>query len=136
VAARTGNENGILDSAHLQATELLTELAAGKGMAYNADSGDWCVRSAPATDLLVGLTLPQEPYRDPSEQRVDGFYQQLDHKNDPPFRFDWRARPYTGLSCMKHPYGNPLLQFPRQEFIGGRSDFKISTVAKLATENP
>ena len=66
-------------------------------------AGNWWVRPAPATDLLVGLSLSQDPYRDPSEQRVDGFYQQLDHKDDPPFRFDWRARPGTGLSRMKHP---------------------------------
>jgi len=76
----------------------------GRGIGYNADSGELVrVTPAPATDSLVGFSLPRDPYRDPSEQRVDGFYQQLDHKNDPPFRFDWRARPTTGLSYMKHP---------------------------------
>ena len=66
-------------------------------------AGNWWVAPAPATHLLVALTRPQDQYRDPSEKRVDGFYQQLDHKDDPPFRFDWRARPVTGLSYMKHP---------------------------------
>jgi hypothetical protein len=51
----------------------------------------------------VGLTRPQDPYRDSSEELVDDFYQHMDHKNDPPFRFEWRARPITGLSYMKHP---------------------------------
>jgi hypothetical protein len=66
-------------------------------------AGNWCVAPAPATDLLEALSRPQDPYRDSSEQRVDDFYQHVDHKNDPPFRFDWRARPLTGLSFRKHP---------------------------------
>jgi hypothetical protein len=47
--------------------------------AYNADSGELGADPAPATDLLVGLTLPQEPYRDSPQQQMDDFYQHLDH---------------------------------------------------------
>ena len=35
---------------------------------------------APATDLPVALTGPQEPYRDSSEQLMDDFYQHVDHR--------------------------------------------------------
>ena len=72
-------------------------------MDYNADSGELVCGTSPRHGLPETLTRPQEPYRDSSEQHMDDFYQHVDHKYDPPFRFDWRARPITGLSCMKHP---------------------------------
>ena len=64
--------------------------------------------------------FPQDQHGHPSKQVVDSLYQQLDHKHDPPFRFDWRARAdYPGFPYRKHPTGasirNPLLRFPRKE---------------------
>ena len=44
-------------------------------------AGNWGSTQFPATDLLVGLTLPQEPYRDSSQQQMDDFYQHLDHNS-------------------------------------------------------
>jgi len=78
-------------------------------------------RPAPATDLLVGLTLPQEPYSDPSEQRVDGFYQQLDHRLILLSASIGEPGPYRAF-LYEASIRNPLLQFPRKEFIGGASN--------------
>jgi hypothetical protein len=88
-----------------------------------AGTGVWT--PAPATDLLVGLTLPQEPYSDPSEQRVDGFYQQLDHRLILLSASIGEPGPYRAF-LYEASIRNPLLQFPRQELIGSVCDSKIS----------
>jgi hypothetical protein len=93
-------------------------------MAYNADSGTGAVNTSPATDLPETFTRPQYPYRDPPEQHMGGFYQHKDHKNDPPFRFDWRARPDTGLSYRKHPQGTHFSSLRGRKLIAAVGDLK------------
>jgi hypothetical protein len=57
--------------------------------------------SAPigASSALVSLTVPDDNDGELAHQRQLNW--QFDHLSDPPFRFDWKARPQTGLSQIQ-----------------------------------
>jgi hypothetical protein len=72
---------------------------------------------APATGLPLPLTRYADQDRKLAEQTQGKLYQHKDHNVGPPFRFDWKARPLTGLSSMKHSERNPIFQSPRKAAI-------------------